>query len=86
MSSISNDVILEAVVDLTAAVGARFDRVDGRLDRVDYRLGAVETRLGAVETRLGNVENRVEGLEGQMGELTTVLRSVDRRLSVVEAR
>jgi len=34
----------------------------------------------------GNVENRVEGLEGQMGELTTIVRSIDRRLSVVEAR
>jgi len=67
-------------------VETRLTGVETRLTGVETRLTGVETRLTGVETRLGNVENRVEGLEGRMVELTTVVRSVDRRLSVVEAR
>ena len=93
----SNEITLEqvygAVLDLAQATGNMDVRLTGelkgvnrRLDGVETRLTGVETRLTGVETRLGNVENRVEGLEGRMVELTTVVRSVDRRLSVVEAR
>jgi archaellum component FlaC len=93
----SNEITLEqvygAVLDLAQATGNMDVRLTGelkgvnrRLDGVETRLTGVETRLTGVETRLGNVENRVEGLEGQMVELTTVVRSIDRRLSVVEAR
>ena len=87
------DDVIAAVVDLAHATGAMDVRLTGelkgvnrRLDGVETRLTGVETRLTGVETRLGNVENRVEGLEGKFVELTAVVRSVDRRLSVVEAR
>ena len=99
-NEITLEQVYGAVLDLAQATGnmdvrltgelkgvnRRLDGVETRLTGVETRLTGVETRLTGVETRLGNVENRVEGLEGRMVELTTVVRSVDRRLSVVEAR
>lgn len=99
-NEITLEQVYGAVLDLAQATGnmdvrltgelkgvnRRLDGVETRLDGVETRLTGVETRLTGVETRLGNVENRVEGLEGRMVELTTVVRSIDRRLSVVEAR
>lgn len=90
---ITLEQVYGAVLDLAQATGNMDVRLTGelkgvnrRLDGVETRLDGVETRLTGVETRLGNLETHVEGLEDGMAELTTVVRSVDRRLSIVEAR
>ena len=99
-NEITLEQVYDAVLGLAQATGNMDVRITGEFKVVNRRLDGVETRLTGVETRLGNVENRVEGLEGKVddlgvrvgslergiGELTTVVRSVDRRLSVVEAR
>jgi hypothetical protein len=66
--------------DLAAAMGDRFDDVNGRLDAVDRHFEAVDRRFDAVDRRFDAVDRRFERLElavdGLRSDLTQVALAV----------
>ena len=64
----NDNEILEAISDLTGAVGSRFDKVDERFDKVDERLNSMDQKLDRIESIiLKDHERRLEQLERKAG-------------------
>ena len=60
--------VLEAISDLTGAVGSRFDKIDERFDKVDEQFTDIRAQLSRIEgIILKDHERRLEQLERKVG-------------------
>jgi len=72
--------LINAIVDLHAAVSAGFARVDARFELFDERLGRVE----GLEPRMARIEASLTSIKGEVAGLQRWMLRSDERFAALE--
>ena len=82
----NHDPVLLALADLSAAVGAGFERVDERFVEVDDHLNKIDRGLLGVDDRFGKLDGRLVTIDNRLGKLENGLVDVHSDLATIHGQ
>ncbi len=75
--------LMDAIIDLHAAVGTGFARVDARFERLEGRVGALEVGLTGVRGEVAGLQRWMAQSEGRFEVIERALEDVRGEVKVV---
>ena len=81
MEDISENEMLNLILESVNGLKSDMKTVNNRLDKMDSRLDGVDSRLDKMENRLDKLESEMSALKSGQADIRKDIKKVDKRVS-----